>query len=88
MNHPRDIKAMTTIQTSLVDEDEDHSEEVLEVEVVDQVTEDTTEESQAGARDQQVMILMVLLAECDAWRMVDMIIMDLTELRVMALHHV
>ena len=79
---------MTTIQTSLVDEDEDHSEEVLEVEVVDQVTEDTTEESQAGARDQQVMILMVLLAECDAWRMVDMIIMDLTELKVMALHHV
>ena len=79
---------MTTIQTSLVDEDEDHSEEVLEVEVVDQATEDTTEESQAGARDQQVMILMVLLAECDAWRMVDMIIMDLTELKVMALHHV
>ena len=79
---------MTTIQTSLVDEDEDHSEEVLEVEVVDQVTEDTTEESQAGASDQQVMILMVLLAECDAWRMVDMIIMDLTELKVMALHHV
>ena len=74
MNHPRDIKATITTPTLLEVVEEEDSEEEGEAGEDTEVMEVDIEET-----NDQVMILMVLLVECDAWRILVMIMATVTE---------
>ena len=76
MNLRKDIKEMILTPTLLVDVDAEVSEAVEDP--ADLLAADTEVTEEILGENDQVMILMVLLAGCDAWRMIDMI-MDPTE---------